>query len=159
MRSFRFRPGNLVRYGGTRASLIFFIALTTLATFRSLAHIFLPDGGAMSIAGLDTDVAGGQNIVAMFGQWGWAQLLLALGMWLIIIYGRALVPLGLVFSSLDWGGRILVGLLKPIEVLDPPPGEFGSYILFPLCLLALWFSFPRQSAEKTETENQPGQPA
>jgi hypothetical protein len=155
VRKFQIRAENLDKYGGTRTSLVFFIALTTLATLRSLAHIFLPDGGAMSIAGLNTDVAGGQNIVAMFGQWGWAQLILAMGMWLIIFYARALVPLGLVFSSLDWGGRILVGLLKPIEVLDPPPGEFGSYILFPLCLLALWFSFPQRSGLTKETAKQP----
>jgi hypothetical protein len=120
---------------------------------RSLAHIFLPDGGASSIAGLDTSVPGGQNIIAMFEQWGLTQLLLAIGMWLIILFGRALVPLGLLFSSLDWGGRVLVGLLKPIEVLDSPPGEIGSLILFPLCLVALWFSFPRRASIKSATQS------
>lgn len=145
MRRFQLGIKDLKNYQGSRGSLVFFIALTALSTLRSLAHIFLPDGGAESIAGIETQVPGGQNIIAMFGQWGWAQLLLALGMWLIIFYGRALVPLGLLFSVLDWGGRILVGLLKPIQVLDAPPGEFGSYIFFPLCLIALWFALPRSS--------------
>lgn len=125
---------------------MFFVALTALSTFRSLAHIFLPDGGAGSIAGLETDIAGGQNVIAMFGQWGLAQLLLALGMWILVFYAKALVPLGLMFSVLDWGGRILVGLIKPIEVSNPPPGEYGSYILLPLCLIALWFAFPKKAA-------------
>lgn len=109
----------------------------------------MPDGGAGIIAGLETEVAGGSNIIAMFGQWGLAQLLLALAMWIVIFYARALVSLGLVFSTLDWGGRILVGLLKPIEVLNPPPGEYGSYILLPLCLIALWFSFPEKKARNS----------
>lgn len=146
MRNLTLRFTDLNQYRGSKASLVFFIALTALSTLRSLAHILLPDGGAGSIAGLETEVAGGENIIAMFGQWGLAQLLLALVMWMVIFYAKALIPLGLIFSSLDWGGRILVGLLKPIEVMDPPPGEYGSYILFPLCLIALWFSFPKKTA-------------
>lgn len=149
MRRLKLSVDDVRAYRGTRASFIFFITLNSLATLRSLAHIFLPDGGAGSIAGLDTEVAGGQNIIAMFGQWGLAQLLLALAMWGVIFYARGLVPLGLVFASLDWGGRLLVGSLKPLEVLDSPPGAFGSYILFPLCLLALWFAFPREGKPST----------
>jgi hypothetical protein len=38
--------------------------------------VFAPDGGAGSIAGIDISVAGGANIVAVFAQWGWTQLLL-----------------------------------------------------------------------------------
>lgn len=146
IRVFTFKFAALNEYKGSKASLIFFVILTAVSTFRSLAHIFLPDGGARSIAGLETEVAGGENIIAMFGQWGLAQLLLALAMWIVIANAKALVPLGLIFSTLDWGGRILIGSLKPIEVLTPPPGEYGSYILLPLCLIALWFSFPKKTA-------------
>jgi hypothetical protein len=117
--------------------------LTTVATGRSLAHIFLPDGGAGSIAGMDVEVEGGNNIIAMFGQWGFSQLLLAGLMWVIIFKQRQLVPLALLFQTLDWGGRILVGLIKPVEIASTHPGEIGSYILFPLCVIALWFSMPR----------------
>jgi hypothetical protein len=108
-----------------------------------LISIFLPDGGAGSIAGMDVEVEGGNNIIAMFGQWGFSQLLLAGLMWVIIFKQRHLVPLALLFQTLDWGGRILVGLLKPVEIASTPPGEVGSYILFPLCVIALWFSMPR----------------
>ncbi len=38
-------------YQGSRGSRIFLIALTVLTTGRSLAHMFLDDGGANSIAG------------------------------------------------------------------------------------------------------------
>jgi len=137
------RRSDANEYRGSRLSFLFLVVLTAVATGRSLAHIFLPDGGAQSIAGMDVEVEGGNNIIAMFGQWGFSQLLLAGLMWVIIFKQRHLVPLALLFQTLDWGGRILVGLLKPVEIASAPPGEIGSYILFPLCVIALWFSMPR----------------
>ena len=128
-------------------SLIFLIALTTITTLRSLAHIFLPDGGANSIAGLDVSVAGGNNLIAMFAQWGYTQLLLSVMMWGVIIFARNLLPFALLVQTLDWGGRILIGLMKPVEVASAPPGEIGSYILWPLCLIALWFSLRKPAAK------------
>ena len=127
-------------------SLIFLIVLTTVTTLRSLAHIFLPDGGANSIAGLDVSGTGGNNLIAMFAQWGYTQLLLSVMMWGVIIFARNLLPFALLVQTLDWGGRILIGLMKPVEVASAPPGEIGSYILWPLCLIALWFSLPKKSA-------------
>lgn len=128
-------------------SLIFLIVLTTVTTLRSLAHIFLPDGGANSIAGLDVSGAGGNNLIAMFAQWGYTQLLLSVMMWGVIIFARNLLPFALLVQTLDWGGRILIGLMKPVEVASAPPGEIGSYILWPLCLLALWFSLRKPAAK------------
>jgi hypothetical protein len=130
-----------------KLSLVFLIVLTTITTLRSLAHIFLPDGGANSIAGLDVSVAGGDNLVAMFAQWGYTQLLLSVMMWGVIVFARNLLPFALLVQTLDWGGRILVGLMKPIEVAEAPPGEIGSYILWPLCLIALWFSLRKPTAK------------
>jgi hypothetical protein len=141
------RRSDTNEYRGSRLSFLFLVVLTAVATGRSLAHIFLPDGGAQSIAGMDVEVEGGNNIIAMFGQWGYSQLLLAGFMWVIIFRHRHLVPLGLLFQTLDWGGRILVGLLKPVEIASAPPGEIGSYILFPLCVVALWFSMPRAKTQ------------
>lgn len=132
-------------YQGSRFSLVFLMLLTSVTTLRSLAHIFLPDGGASSIAGIDVSVTGGSNLIAMFGQWGYSQLLLSAVMWGILKFARNLVPVALLLQTLDWGGRILVGQLKPIEVASPPPGEIGSYILLPLCLIALWFSLPKRA--------------
>lgn len=133
-------------YQGSRFSLIFLVLLTSITSLRSLAHVFLPDGGANSIAGLDVSVAGGPNLIAMFAQWGYTQLMLSVMMWGILIFARSLVPFALLVQTLDWGGRILVGQMKPIEVASPPPGEIGSYILLPLCLIALWLSLPKKPA-------------
>lgn len=135
-------------YQGTRFSLIFLIVLTSVTTLRSLAHVFLPDGGANSIAGLDVSVAGGSNLVALFAQWGYTQLLLSVMIWGVIVFARSLVPFALLVQALDWGGRILVGLMKPVEVASPPPGEIGSYVLLPLCLIALWFSLSKSHTNK-----------
>jgi hypothetical protein len=131
-------------YQGSRFSLLFLIVLSTVTTLRSLAHVFLPDGGANSIAGLDVSVDGGNNLIALFAQWGYTQLLLSMMMWFVISFARSLVPLALLLQTLDWGGRILVGLMKSVEVAAPPPGEIGSYVLLPICLVALWFSLPRK---------------
>lgn len=132
-------------YQGSKFSLIFLIVLTAITSLRSLAHVFLPDGGANSIAGLDVSGAGGSNLIALFAQWGYTQLLLSVMMWGVIIFARSLVPFALLVQALDWGGRILVGLMKPVEVASPPPGEIGSYILFPLCAIAVWFSLPKKT--------------
>ena len=145
MRDFRFllaRPE--WGYQGTRASLWFLVALTVLTTARSLVHVFAPDGGANSIAGIDVAVTGGDNIVAIFAQWGWEQLLLALVAWVVIVRYRFLVPAVLFLQLLDWGGRALVGAMKPLVVDVPPPGEIGNFIFVPLVAIALWFSLPRR---------------
>ena len=133
-------------YQGTKFSLVFLIVLTSVTTLRSLAHIFLPDGGANSIAGLDVSVAGGSNLIALFAQWGYTQLLLSVMMSGVIVFARYLVPFALLVQTLDWGGRILIGLMKSVEVASPPPGEIGSYILWPLCLIAVWFALPKKAA-------------
>ena len=130
-------------YRGTRLAYWYLVALTLLTTVRSLIHVFAADGGANSIAGIDLEAAGGDNIVAIFATWGWSQLLLALVGWVIIVGYRFLVPFGLLLQVLDWGGRALVEQFKPLVVDSPPPGAIGNLIFLPLSLVALWFALPR----------------
>lgn len=139
-------PINQTEYRGTTISFWFTVLLAVVTTARSLAHMFLPDGGAGVIAGLDTSVAGGDNLIAIFAQWGLEQLLLSLVAWVIIWRYRHLIPFALLLQLLDWGGRIGIGLMKPVVVDNPPPGEIGSYIALPLVAIALWFALPRKSA-------------
>ena len=79
-------------YTGPRSAFIFFVVISIVSTIRSLIHMFCADSGAGSIAGISTGVEGGQSIVAMFGQRGASQLILALMYWLVIIRYRFLVP-------------------------------------------------------------------
>ena len=125
----------------------FYIFLCLVATFRSVVHVFRGDGGANSIAGIALDVEGGQNIVAIFAQWGLEQLLLAGLAWLALLRYRGLIPLILLVNLLDKVGRILVGRAKPLKVAKPPPGAYGQVIILPFLALALWRSLPRHPGE------------
>jgi hypothetical protein len=105
--------------GGPLAVLVLY---AVLATARSLVHVFAPDSGAASI---DVDVEGGENVVALLGQWGGAQLLMALLAWVVLARYRGLVPLVLAGAVLEALLRVLVGQLKPLETVGTPPGARG----------------------------------
>lgn len=144
MNSSRFLPPAAAEYKGPKIAIYFLILVAVVSTIRSLIHIFAADGGAGSIAGISVDVAGGINIIAMFGQWGASQLILAIFYWLAILRYRFLTPFMLAVVVLEQALRIGVGQLKPVEVASPPPGEIGSYILLPLSLLALILSLRQE---------------
>lgn len=120
----------------------FAVFLSVVVTGRSLVHVFRDDGGAASIAGIDLEVEGGRNVVAIFGQWGLEQLLLAGIAWLALLRYRGLIPLVLLINLLDSVGRIAVGRAKPLEVEKPPPGAYGSWVAIPVLGIALWCSLP-----------------
>lgn len=80
-------------------------------------------------------MAGGANIIALFGQWGLEQLLVALIGWVVLVRYRVLVPLMIGLAFLEQLGRFGVGQLKPIEAAGTPPGAIGTWILLPLTLL------------------------
>ncbi len=130
-------------YRGTAASFWVLVAMTVLATGRSLVHIFANDGGANSIAGLEVSGDAGDNLVHLFAQWGLEQLLLAVVAWVIIARYRFLVPAALLLQLADWGLRAVIAEFKPLIVDDPPPGAIGNMIFVPILAVALWFSLPR----------------
>jgi len=117
-------------------------AVTWLAviTVRSLVHILVPDGGAHSIATIDISGAGGSNIVAIFGQWGAIQLLLALLLWFLVLRYRGLVPLVLAVFTAEPCLRGLAGLLKPITTVGTAPGAALNWLVLPVFAVLLWIS-------------------
>ena len=135
-------PQDATRYRGDGWVPCFHLVISLVITARSLIHVFRSDGGAGSIAGIDLEVEGGENIVAMFAQWGLEQLLLAGIAWLALLRYRGLIPLVLLINLLDSVGRIAVGRSKPLRVEKPPPGAYGSWIALPLLAAALWHSLP-----------------
>lgn len=136
-------PTEVHTYRGDPWVTKFYVCLSLVITFRSLVHVFRKDGGANSIAGIDLDVEGGQNIVAIFAQWGLEQLLLAGLAWLALFRYRGLIPLILLINLLDNIGRILIGRSKPLKIDKPPPGAYGQVIILPFLALALWRSLPK----------------
>ena len=108
--------------------------------FFSLEHIFNEDGGAESIAGIplstySTEAAA--NIVAIFAQWGFSQLVLSCFLLLIIIKMRELIPLMLIIVALENILRGGVGLYKSLILEDAPPGAVSP--ILGLVTLAVFF--------------------
>ena len=139
-------PEDALTYRGDRWVTIFVGLLSFVASVRSVIHIARHDGGAASIAGIDIEVEGGQNIVAIFAQWGLVQLLQAALGWVVVFRYRGLIPLILLVGVLENVGRIAVGRAKPLKVAKPPPGAYGSRIISPILLIALWRSLPQSES-------------
>ncbi len=137
-------PDDARTYRGEGWVPAFFFLLSVVATARSVIHIARHDGGAATIAGIDIDVEGGQNLVAIFAQWGLVQLLNAALGWIVVTRYRGLIPLILLVSLLENIGRILIGRRKPLKVAKPPPGAYGSLVIVPLLVVAFWNSLPRR---------------
>lgn len=131
-------------YSGSRWSLGFLTLATVMSTARSLVHLIAPDGGAQTIAGIALDVAGGPNIVAIFGQWGASQLVLACIQWMVILRYRFLVPAMLAIIVIEQLLRILAGRLKPLVLDSPPPGAYGTYVILGLALIFLALALRQQ---------------
>ncbi len=133
-------PADAATFHGPR--LAFWGAGTWLVviTVRSLIHMLLPDGGARSIATIDIAVDGGSNIVALFGQWGAIQLLLAGLLWVLLLRYRGLVPLVLAVFAAEPCLRSLAGHLKPITTVATAPGVELNWEVLPALLLLLWMS-------------------
>jgi hypothetical protein len=133
-------PDDARQYRGISLAGWFLAVYATIATIRSCIHIMAPDGGASSIAGLNVQVEGGANVVAIFGQWGVEQLLIAASTWLVVWRYRGLIPAALTMATLDQLLRLEVGNRKPVVSSHTPPGAYGSRILLPFCVLALVLS-------------------
>jgi hypothetical protein len=133
----RLLPRTANRYSGSKWSLGFLILATVMSTARSLVHLIAPDGGAHTIAGIALDVTGGPNIVAIFGQWGASQLVLACLPWVVVLRYRFLVPAMLAIIVVEQLLRMLAGRLKPLVLDSPPPGALGTYVILGLALIFL----------------------
>jgi hypothetical protein len=67
-------PDDVSVYSGFGFVRVVVPIVLALVVVRSCIHVFAQDGGAQRIAGVDTSVAGGDNVIAMFHQWGAVQL-------------------------------------------------------------------------------------
>ena len=101
-----------------------------VAVVRSCIHLFAEDGGAKSIAGVDTSVAGGENIIAIFHQWGAIQLILALLLSLLFFRYPGLTPLILITLAVDPILRWIAGRMLPLTTVGTPPGESLNWVAF-----------------------------
>lgn len=133
-------PADPAAYDGPRLAVWGAVAWLSVITVRSFIHLLAPDGGAQSIATIDVAVAGGPNIVALFGQWGAIQLLLAGLLWVLVLRWRGLVPLTLAVFVVEPCLRGLAGHLKPIATMGTAPGAALNWVVLPLLAVLLWLS-------------------
>ena len=99
--------------------------------FRSLEHIFNEDGGAETIAGIPLESYSSEavnNIISIFAQWGFSQLVLACILLLVVLKMREFIPLMLLIIALENILRGAVGLYKPLILGDAPPGAVSPII-------------------------------
>jgi len=130
-------PKNPTKFEGFRAVRIVTAIYLLVMVVRSCIHLFAADGGAQSIAGIDTSVEGGNNIIAIFHQWGAIQLILAVLLFVLFFRYPGFTPLILLTLALDPVMRFIAGQMMSVTSTGTPPGEALNAAAF--YLLALLF--------------------
>lgn len=125
---------------GMKLPVYVFTLLAIVSTVRSCIHLFAPDGGAGSIAGMDLSVAGAGGIIFAFALWGSSQLIYALIQLTVAFRYRSLVPAMYVLLIFETLLRMLVGRMKPVTFAHTPPGAIGNYVILPLAAVMLALS-------------------
>ena len=135
-------PNNPSKFEGFRIIRLIALLFIFVMVVRSCIHLFAPDGGAQSIAGIDTSVEGGDNIIAIFHQWGEIQLILAVLLLVLFFRYPGLTPLILLTLALDPVLRYVAGQQMSLTTTGTPPGEalngVALYLLLVLFLGSLW---------------------
>ena len=132
-------PSELSSYVGYRIVRITTALYLMVMIGRSSIHLFSSDGGANGIAGIDISVAGGDNIIAIFHQWGATQLILALLQSLLFFRYPGMTPLVLLTLAVEPVMRFIAGQMKPLITDGPPPGESFKGVAF-IILTALFIA-------------------
>jgi hypothetical protein len=139
-------PNNLSKFEGFRIIRFITVLYLSVMVARSCIHLFASDGGAQSIAGIDTSVEGGNNIIAIFHQWGAIQLILAVLLLVLFFRYPGLTPLILLTLILDPILRFVAGQQMSLTTTGTPPGEAlngaSLYLLLVLFLGSLWEKKP-----------------
>ena len=138
-------------FDGHSAALWLFGLITTVTLGRSLAHVFLPDGGAQSIATvpLNQYSSGAESaVISVFAQWGLSQLLIAMVMIIATLRFRSMIPLLYLLLICEYVGRICIGVFKPLETLQTPPGATGSLVILGASLVGLLLSLRTGDVER-----------
>jgi hypothetical protein len=132
-------PNNPTKFEGFRALRIVTAIYLLVMVVRSCIHLFAADGGAQSIAGIDTSVEGGDNIIAIFHQWGAIQLILAMLLFVLFFRSPGFTPLILLTLALDPVMRFIAGQMMSVTSTGTPPGEAlngASFFLLALLFIA-----------------------
>ena len=135
-------PKDPSSFNGFRSVRILLAIYMFVIVVRSCIHFFTADGGANSIAGIDISVEGGDNIVAIFHQWGAMQLLLVLLLYVLFFKYPGLTPLIALTLVIEPIFRLISGKIMPVTTEGTPPGEalngVSFYVLVALLIASLF---------------------
>ena len=112
------------------AALLLFVVVV-----RSCIHLFAADGGAQRIAGIDTSVEGGKNIIAMFHQWGAIQLILAVLLYVLFFRYPGFTPLIVLTLAVEPVMRFVAGRVLSVTSTRKPPGAALNAPAFVVAML------------------------
>jgi len=136
------------KFTGHKIALYAFVIITLVTIGRSLIHILSADGGAQSIATIPLNsysIESANAVVLLFAYWGVSQLIIGIVYLIVLFKYKELIPLMYLLLFLEYSGRLLTGLWKPIETVNTAPGAIGNYILIPLSLILFYLSLPKTS--------------
>jgi len=140
-------PKNPSTFSGFRLVRILLAIYMMVIVIRSCIHFFASDGGANSIAGIDISVEGGDNIVAIFHQWGATQLLLVLLLYVLFFRYPGFTPLIALTLAIEPIFRFISGKIMPLTAQGTPPGEslngVSFYVLSALFITSLFEKAPK----------------
>jgi hypothetical protein len=137
-------------YRGNPIAKWVFVLLTLVTIARSLVHMFSSDGGAQSIATIPLDsftANGADAVILMFALWGLSQLLIGIIYGIVLWRYQALIPLMYLLMVFEYGMRIFLGAIKPIETTGTAPGAIGNYVIVPLAIIMLVLSLRKSDRE------------
>ena len=134
-------PSTNDRYTGAPLAAYFLTLSAVLTILPGCIHVFLPDGGAGVIAGIDLGPCG-PTIIALFAWAGATQIALGLVMLIVSLRHRDLVPLLLALVILERTLHALDGWVLKAGNRHPPE-HYAVLVALPLLVIALVLSLRR----------------
>ena len=141
-------PKDPFSYQGHKSIRIITAVYLLIVVIRSCVHLFASDGGANSIAGIDISVEGGDNIVAVFHQWGAIQLMLAGLLCVLFFRYPGFTPLVVLTLAIDPIMRAIAGQMMPVTSQSTPPGEALNWPVFFTIVILFAASIAESSSNK-----------
>ena len=127
-------------YSGSIVAVYFLTLFSIFTIVPGCIHVFAPDGGAGTIAGLNLG-QNGRVIVALFAWAGATQIAFGLAMLIVSLRYRTLVPIMLGLAIVKRALHALnAWVLKSVPGGHHPPEHYGVLIALPLLLAAFVFS-------------------
>lgn len=132
-------PTDPSSYEGSQIVRIVLALLLLVMVVRSCIHLFAADGGAQRIGGIDTSVEGGNNIIAIFHQWGAIQLILSALLVVLFFRYPGFTSLIVLTVALDPVMRFVAGRKMNVTSTRKPPGAVlnaPAFVVLVLLFLA-----------------------